>query len=369
MSPVVVADSQALWIRLPFEQLGKHLSVIGLKPQAFWNQLKNRPLLPRGAGYREASLSLPPRAFGRLGAWFAPMAALQVRRICGRPKAMVYTFPVHRVYPRWFPRTPSFYYASDDYSQDYGFDPSRVLNWERQLLHQVRHVFAVSAALADLLAVRHEVPREKFTVVPNGLPETQIPTGLPERPKPAPDPVPAHFRPLIGILGGINKRLRLDWLLQAVEALPWSHWAFVGPIGELDAASEAAMLALQAHPRCCFTGGQPYERLFEFAASFDAAVIPMSEQGINPTCSPVRFFTQLPFGQPILSTPGCRQMQEYPSCVTECETVDSMISSLEAIERLKFEDGKKAERWNLAKQATWRCRADVLARVIEAHLG
>lgn len=369
MSPVVVADAHALWIRLPFEQLGRHLPVIGLKPVSSWRWWQNKPLPRQVAGYREAGLSLPPRAFGSLAECFAPMAALQIRRICGRPKAMMYTFPVHRVYPRWFPRTPSFYYASDDYSQDYGFDPDRVLSWERQLVRKVRHVFAVSAALADLLAARHEVSRQKFTIVPNGLPQAQIPERLPERPAPAPDPVPAHFRPLIGVLGGINKRLRLDWVLQAVEALPWSHWAFVGPIGELDAASQAAMSVLRTHPRCCFTGGQPYERLFKFAASFDAAVIPMNEHGINPTCSPVRFFTQLPYGQPILVTPGCRQMQEYSLCVTGCETAESMISSLKALESLKFDDGKKADRWNLAKQATWQCRADVLGRVIESHVG
>jgi|GEM_PF-2731690 len=360
MSPVVVTDSHALWIRLPFEQLGRHLPVIGLKPVPSWKGWQNKPLPAQVAGYREAVLSLLPRAFGRLGEWFAPMAALQIRRICGRPKAMVYTFPVHRVYPRWFPRTPSFYYASDDYSQDYGFDPDRVLSWERQLVRQVGHVFAVSTALADLLAARHQVSREKFTIVPNGLPQAQIPERMPECPSPAPAPVPAHFRPLIGVLGGINKRLRLDWVLQAVEALPWSHWAFVGPLGEMDAAGQAAVSALQAHPRCCFTGGQPYERLFEFAASFDAAVIPMNEQGINPTCSPVRFFTQLPYGQPILVTPGCRQMQELQSVVKITASPAELIQQLKALKATAFRDGLSERRWHLATKLTWEKRAETI---------
>lgn len=364
--PIVVADASPLWIRLPFEQLGRHHPTIGLRHDG---EISSDEHLSSLRAYREISLALRARTFGRLGWILGAWAAWRIRSMVGKPAAMVYTFPSHRVYPRWFPGIPSFYYASDDYSEDYGFDPRWVLNWERCLLHQVNRVFAISAALADLLALRHKVSREKFTVVPNGLPETQIPGRLPERSQPAPAPVPAHFRPLIGVLGGINKRLRLDWVLQAVEALPWSYWAFVGPIGELDAASSAAASALQAHPRCCFTGGEPYERLFEFAASFDAAVIPLNERGINPTCSPVRFFTQLPYGQPILITPGCHQMQEYSSYVIGCETADSLISNFTALERVKFDDGKKADRWNLAKQSTWECRAEVLGRVIESHVG
>ncbi len=368
MKPVVVADSSALWIRLPFEQLGAHFPVIGLKTVASWRILRCNKIRHQCPGYHEAELPLPPRAFGRLAELFAPFAALQIRRICGQPRAMVYTFPVHCIYPRWFPRTPSFYYATDDYSQDYGFDPRRVLCGERNLVHQVRSVFAVSEALADLLAERHGVCRTKFTIVPNGLPDEQIFESGPQRSALAPVPIPAHFRPLIGVLGGINKRLRLGWLLQAVKALPWSHWAFVGPIGELDDAAETALRELQVHPRCCFTGAQSYERLFEHAASFDAAVIPLNAEGINSTCSPVRFFTQLPYGQPILVTPGCRQMQKYSQCVIECETAASLVSNLQSLTSIKFDDGKAAARWMLAKQSTWQCRAALLKQVIESNV-
>lgn len=368
MRPVVVADSSDLWIRLPFERLGAHLPVIGLKAVASWNVLRCEKIRHQSSGYHEAELRLPPRAFGRLAELFAPFSALQIRRICGQPSALVYTFPIHCIYPRWFPRTPSFYYATDDYSQDYGFDPSRVLHRERSLLHHVRHVFAISEALADLLAKRHGVSRTKFTVVPNGLPDERISESLPERPTLAPAPIPAQFRPLIGVLGGINKRLRLDWVLQAVKALPWSYWAFVGPVGELDAAAESALQELQVHPRCCFTGAQSYNRLFDYAASFDAALIPLNTDGINPTCSPVRFFTQLPYGQPILVTPGCRQMQEYSQSVIECDTAASLISNLKSLASMNFVDGKGPNRWSLAKQSTWQIRAALLKQVIESSV-
>lgn len=365
MSPVVVADVHALWIRLPFEQLGTHLPVVGLRPSASWRLQECQSLSCETTGYQEIDFPLPPRVFGRLGAWLAPFTMLQIRRACGVPKAIVYTFPVHRVYPRWLGRIPSFYYASDDYLEEYGFHSGKVAAWERSLASSVNHVFAVSEALADLLAERHRLPREKFTVVPNGLPGPWIPDSPPGCPAPAPHLLPAHFRPLVGVLGGISRRLRLDWVLQAVEALPWSHWAFVGPIGEMDEGSASTLRQLQAHPRCCFPGGQPYEKLAEFAAAFDVAVIPLNSEGLNPSCSPVRFFTQLPFGQPILATPGCRQLDEYSQVVSRCASADDLISKLAELAARGFDDGLKTERWLLSKRCTWEQRALTIKNVIE----
>ncbi|MCB1226110.1 MAG: glycosyltransferase [Verrucomicrobiales bacterium] len=365
MNPIVVADTHALWIRLPFEQLGQHTPVVGLKPSPSWQWWQNKTLAPHGQGYREARLALPPRAFGRLGKWFAPLAALQIRRICGRPKAMVYTFPVHRTFLRWFPKTPSFYYASDDYSQDYGFDQASVLKWEMQLVRQVNHVFAVSAALADHLATLHKAPREKFTVIPNGFPQAQIPDQLSMHPTVAPDSIPAHFRPLIGVLGGINRRLRLDWIAHAVEALPWSYWAFVGPVGDLDESASHAMARLQSHPRCVFVGHQPYETLFRYAPAFDLAVMPFQETHFNSVCSPVRFFTQLPSGRPIIATSSCRQLaQDFGDAVTFVPNEEGLIDAISKLRSQGFSDRREQHRWNLSRCHTWERRGNEMYQQI-----
>ncbi|HEY1082483.1 MAG TPA: glycosyltransferase [Prosthecobacter sp.] len=273
---------------------------------------------------------------------------------------MIYTFPVHHAYQRWFGQVPSFYYASDNYVEDYGFHPAHVATWECSLVRGVRRVFAVSEDLADILAARYDVSREKFVVVPNGLPQERIPQKLAETRPPAPNPVPKHFRPLVGVLGGINKRLRLDWVLQAVEALPSLHWAFVGPVGELDEATAGALTALTSHPRCCFTGAQDYERLFDFAESFDVAVVPLGPDGINSTCSPVRLFTQLPFGQPILATSGCRQLEEFAPAVDVLSSADQLIESLRRLEKAHFCDGLETRRRELAGENTWQKRAQTI---------
>jgi len=308
-----------------------------------------------------------PRTFGRLGRWLVPLLALQVRVLHGKARAVVFTFPTHHGLAKWFGGTPSYYYASDDYACDYGFDPARVVGWERDLVRSVKRVFVVSNALGDLLSARHQVPREKFTTVPNGMPASLIPLAAPEHPATAPAPIPAHFRPLVGVLGTINKRLRLDWVLKAVEALPSLCWAFVGPVGEMDDTTAAAMAVLQDHPRCCFTGVQPYDRLFEFAASFDVAVIPLGPDSINATCSPVRFFTQLPFGQPILATAGCKQLEEaeFSSVAHICPTPEDLIQGLARIEKAGFRDGLAERRRQIASENTWQRRAQTILH----HIG
>lgn len=357
--PIVVADVQPLWIRLPFEQLGYQLPVLGLRPYSSWNLTGNFFSHQYHTGYDEIDFPLPPQLFGRFGKWLAPLAILQLRRFCGEPRSLVFTFPNHSIYPRLgFRNIPSYYYVSDDYLSNYGFNPDKVYSWEKSLVHRVKRVFTVSNALADCLSERHGVSLNKFTVVPNGLPQSWILDRIPTKRPLAPAPIPTHFSPLIGILGGINKRLHLDWIVEGVKAMPWSYWAFVGPVGELDEASTAAIEFLKSHPRCCFTGEQSYDQLPQFAVSFDVAVIPYKEDDFNARCSPVRFFSQLAFGQPIIATPSCDQFVEYSEVISFAKDFNSLIYLIENLRKNFFRDGLEKRRLLLARANTWRKRSE-----------
>jgi hypothetical protein len=97
-------------------------------------------------------------------------------------------------------------------------------------------------------------------------------------------------------------------------------------------------------------------------------VIPLGEDGINPTCSPVRLFTQLPFGQPILATSGCQQLEEFAPLVRICQSPEELIEVLSELRKRGFDDGLRLARWQAAHEHTWEKRAAGLYQLIEAYV-
>src|SRR5690606_34072210 len=112
-------------------------------------------------------------------------------------------------------------------------------------------------------------------VVPNAVPADLIPT----------DPPRPHLRehetidrapPIAGVLGSLSSRLRLCWLREVVQATPWLHWRFVGPISDAELApgDRFHLRWLEQHPRCRFEGPRSYRQLVQYANLLDVAVMP-----------------------------------------------------------------------------------------------
>jgi glycosyltransferase involved in cell wall biosynthesis len=246
------------------------------------------------------------------------------------------------------------YYAIDDYRHYAHFRADD----ERALVERAAQVFVCSSALAEKFSADYAVPADRLHVLPMGVPARHVPAVLPAAPAPLPENLGLP-RPLFGVLGAINYRLRLDWLLAAVTALPWAHWLFVGYVetGRFSAAELALLRQLQAHPRCTFLGRRDYDALPAFAAALDAAVIPYNDRTTNPCASPMRLHLSLPFGTPIVASADCAQINEHQSDVTVCSTAAAMIAALETLRSANFDDGHRLTRWQRGQVATWEHRA------------
>ena len=261
---------------------------------------------------------------------------------------------------------PRFYHAIDDFTAS-PWAPVRVLEAERKLIDSCRGVFAVSTTLADTLAIRHGISRASITVLPNAVPADLIATVPPVphlRRHEAADRAP----PVAGVLGSLSSRIRLSWLREVVHATPWLHWRFVGGITESELApgDRFHLRWLEGHPRCRFEGRRAYRQLVQYATKLDVAVMPYSERSNNSHGSPARMFAHLAAGHPILSTPGCDQVDELAGkLVTSCDDPGALIAELEHLRDRRFDDGLHRARWELAHQHTWSQRAQVLRDVID----
>jgi glycosyltransferase involved in cell wall biosynthesis len=284
-----------------------------------------------------------------------------MRRLTRDAATVILTRPDQAALLPLLPASRKIYIAIDDYDA-YGRSQRQD---EAMLVAAADHVVAVSTALAIALRDRYGISRDRLTVSPNGVPMAWIPAQCPA----GAASLPAGLnlpRPLAGVIGRISSRLRLDWLVDAVERLPWLHWLFVGDVEaeELLPEDRPQLQRLRASPRCRFIGQRAYEALPAFAAALDVAVMPYSERSTNPHGSPVRLFLQLPFGTAIVATPGCRQVEEFSSLLRMCPTSDGMIAALEELRRQGFDDGLRQARWQAAKANSWEARARVLAPLI-----
>ncbi len=248
------------------------------------------------------------------------------------------------------------YYAIDDfetYGRDWGAGESAVLA-------AATDVMCVSTALAERLAQRApEAHRPRFHVLPNAVPADWIPAAAAPRSNTTRQNL--HLpTPVAGVLGRVSSRLRLDWLLTTIEALPWLNWVFAGDIewSEVIPEDRPRIAALRAHPRCRITGAIPFAQMREYASAIDVAVLPYSHRSTNPCGSPVRLFIHLPFHAPLVATPGCAQINEYRQVVHLCESADALVAELAKWRDLRFEDPQRTLRWETARAHTWDARAE-----------
>lgn len=287
-------------------------------------------------------------------------------RFLDRDAYLVCSSPDQAPATRWF-RRKAVYYVIDDFTVGHDYwPPELVQRWEERLVARCEHVIAVSRSLASKLERRLALPAGSVHVSPNALPAHEIPDELPAHPAPLPSCAGQLARPVVGVLGTISSRLRLGWLRSAVDALPELHWLFAGWIEEAEMVAEDAddLAWLRGHPRCHFTGRLTYAELVRCAAAIDVAVLAYSDRSVNPCGSSMRFFMSLAFGHPILATPGCAQLEEFPDLVHMCRDPEALLANLRQLLLVSFDDGGRRHRWEQARVNTWEQRAANLVRIL-----
>jgi hypothetical protein len=165
-------------------------------------------------------------------------------------------------------------------------------------------------------------------------------------------------RPVAGVFGTINRRIRLDWLRDLVDALPWLNLLLVGPKTDLNDEQLDDWRYLADHARCTIVGQVDYYELFRYAAQVEIGLIPLSNSGINPASSPTRFYTQLPFGQPIVASESSLQLREFEPLVTIATTPLEFIQKVEELYLVDFDDHLADRRRVTAREHTWERRAE-----------
>jgi glycosyltransferase involved in cell wall biosynthesis len=281
-----------------------------------------------------------------------------------RADTFILTSPYHATLLPYLASRRVIYYAFDNYNVNTpqsGLDATKC-EMESRILRVANKVVVVTEALGKALTERVPQIAGRLVVSPNAVPADWIPNACPDRPAPLPPSLNNLSRPIAGVLGSISGRLRLDWLCDVVERTPFLNWLFAGIIekGELAASDYAFLSRLRNHPRCLFTGYVTYDDYQSYASSLDVAVMPYSAQSVNPFGSPMRFYAHLPFGQPILATPGVATLENFSPLVRMCRSAKELADTLISLHAKRFDDGLRRARWHEAKRNSWAVRAQRL---------
>ncbi|GMQ81797.1 MAG: hypothetical protein BMS9Abin05_1233 [Rhodothermia bacterium] len=360
---VLVLNARPLWVRLLFRELGRFVPTTGV----IFRLGENDPPvtefeLPEAPGWSLVPIDFPIRSFGRLAALYSYWVHQRLKKRFGDLGVAVFTQPSQRCLCRHFAGTRRIYYVADDYRWGYGWYPSTVDSWERTIIDNVEHVVCVSSALAKSMVDRLHIERERVFVSASGMPESLIPDGCSSINKSPQDGILSEKRPLAGVFGTIDTRVRLDWLRGLVDALPWLNLLIVGPTAELSDDQHKDWRYLVGHARCTIVGRVDYYELFRYASSVEIGLIPLTNKGINPTSSPTRFYTQLAFGQPIVASESSLQLQEFEPLVTIAKTLSEFIQKVEELYLVDFDDHLAERRRVTARHHTWEKRAESFFR-------
>jgi glycosyltransferase involved in cell wall biosynthesis len=190
-------------------------------------------------------------------------------------------------------------------------------------------------------------------VVPNGL---ELPTGAPIGPPPA--AVAALGRPLLAYVGNLSSRIDLDLLEGVARARPQWTLALVG-----SAHADQSALALDRLPNVHLLGVMPHQRVRQFLAHVDVALIPHIDNEMTRSMNPLKAFVYASAGVPVVSTPVAN-LPDFGGLITVAEGTEGFVAAIEA----HLAAGRPGVDLELLRPHSWQERVTQVFEIVDEVL-
>ncbi|MGE5602767.1 MAG: glycosyltransferase family 1 protein [Nitrososphaerales archaeon] len=169
--------------------------------------------------------------------------------------------------------------------------------------------------------------------------------------------------PRVGFFGVIDERMDLELVARVAQLRP--HWRLVliGPIVKIDPKS-----APQA-PNIHYLGQKPYDRLPEYLAGWDVALMPFAHNDATRFISPTKTPEYLAGGRPVVSTSIRDVVRPYGEngLVRIADTPEETVAAVEAALVMTPEERAKwlARVDEFLKQDSWDRTWEAMDRLIQ----
>jgi glycosyltransferase involved in cell wall biosynthesis len=239
---------------------------------------------------------------------------------------------------------------------------------ENRALRQARQTFVVTRELCDLLARRASLPAKRFTVMPNGVDDALLRNGHRSFDR---------ARPTVGFLGTFQERQGIETLLRAlprvIEVVPEVRIVLAGHGAELERSVRRAR-ELSLEDRVSFPGRVDKQEIGPLVQTFDVAVAPFTPLQERLMGSPVKLFTYLACGAPVVTTtlPSLDVFRGCPAVLfarpdDPADLAEKIIRTLRTPSEQRRELAETARAF-VRKGHTWSQIARRTASIIEAAI-
>lgn len=243
------------------------------------------------------------------------------------------------------------YHCIDDYSSLPGVDAEAVRAMDDRLTRRADLVIAASGPVyesrralnANTMLVPHGVDFDHFAKARRDL-----------------MPVPAELGdlsgPVVGFTGLIERWIDVELIGWLAQQVPQATFVMIGRVA-------IPAERLPSAPNLRWLGPRPYERLPDYGAYFDAAIIPYRLNAQVHAANPLKLREYLSMGLPIISvsTPEIDKFAQVVTITHSREAFrDALVNALAQPPDAAAIDRRQA----VAREGTWTARVDeILARL------
>ncbi len=213
-----------------------------------------------------------------------------LRRL-GMKNPLLFVFlPNHAPLVGHFGERAAVYYCVDEHTEFDGVPRRDLQALEQELLRKADVVFVTSRKLLESKRPLH--PNVHYS--PHGVDVELFGRALSGR-LPRPVELEGVTHPIIGFHGLIDRWVDLDLLERIAEARP--AWSIV-----LIGNTKISLDRLLRHRNIRWPGPVEYERLPEYVAEYDVAIIPFVDNELTRHFNPLKLFEYFAAGKPVVSS-------------------------------------------------------------------
>lgn len=247
------------------------------------------------------------------------------------------------------------YHCIDDYSALPGVDIDAVRALDDSLTRRADLVIAASGPVFEsrralnpnTILVPHGVDFEHFARARQG--SLPLPPEL------------ADLRgPIVGFTGLVERWIDVDLVGWLAHQLPQATFVMVGRVA-------IPREQLPSAPNLRWLGPQPYERLPEFGARFNAAIIPYRLNAQVHAANPLKLREYLAMGLPVVSV-STPEIDKFERVVSIARTREAYRDALAAALLAPQDPGAVERRQAVAREGTWAARVDEIGRQLRQVL-
>ncbi len=247
------------------------------------------------------------------------------------------------------------YHCIDDYGSLPGVDAEAVRAMDDRLTRRADLVIAASGPVYETrralnpntVLVPHGVDFEHFARARRGL-------------LPAPSELADVTGPIVGFTGLIERWIDVDLVGWLATQIPQATFVMIGRVA-------IPHEQLPSAPNLRWLGARPYERLPEYGARFDAAIIPYRLNAQVHAANPLKLREYLSMGLPIVSV-STPEIDKFEHVVAIARTREAFRDALATALATPSSEASVERRQAVAREGTWTARVDEIWARLEMVL-